>query len=97
MYRVAVASNVSSVPSFEAAVKSAKNDTRNFALDLLSSADRVAGSGLYRSPQARARVADGLRRQSANVLKGLEAAKFPRKAGDVSIKAGSANVSIAKV
>lgn len=96
MYRVAVAANVSSVPSFESAVKTAKTEARAFGLELMQRASRIASGSLYRSPKARMRVAGAMFRQGENVINGIEAAKFPRKVADVSLKAGSAAVTITK-
>lgn len=96
MYNVNVGPRTQNVPSYEKAVAAAKFTGIALADSLDAQANAVLSSRIYRSPQARARVADGLRRQSANVRKGITIGKFPRKSGDVSLSFGSIPVSIVR-
>lgn len=95
MYSIAVnGRTAASESSYEKAVTKAKVVATDAANKMFASASNVLNStGLYRSPKVRARAAHALTRQAINLA---AAAKFPKKAGDVSIRAGGVTLSITK-
>jgi hypothetical protein len=95
MYNVtANGRTAASESSYEKAVAAAKTTATNVANDLLCSASAVLNnSRLYRSPKARRNVAHAMSRQAMNIA---AAAKFPKKSGDVAVRAGGVTIAIAK-
>lgn len=95
MYNVAVNnSNVASETSYEKAVSAAKSAATNAANAILLRASAVLNNPrLYRSPKARRNVAQAMSRQAMNVA---AAAKFPKKSGNVAVRAGGVTIAIAK-
>lgn len=85
---------VASVTSYEKAVTAAKTAVTEVSNSILASAESVRRNPkLYRSPKTRRNVADAMVRQALNLA---GAVKFPKKAGDVAIRAGGVTLAIAK-
>ena len=99
MYRANVASASTAAPSYAAAVANAKESLRLLGVAKLDESATVNASGtvLYRSAKTRARVAADLYRQGLNILDAASTAKFPRIAGNVTVRVRNIPVSIAKV
>jgi len=95
MYTVAVNGNTAaSESSYEKAVTAAKSAATDAANALLRSASNVLNSrNLYRSPKARTNVARALSRQAMNLAAGV---KFPKKSGNVAVRAGGVTIAISK-
>ena len=95
MYNVAVnGTAAASESSYEKAVTAAKAAATDAANALLRAASNVLNSNkLYRSPKARTNVARALSRQAINLAAN---AKFPKKSGNVSVRAGGVIIIINK-
>lgn len=95
MYNVNVnGRTAASESSYEKTVAAAKTVATNVANDILARANAVLNNPrLYRSPKARRNVSNAMRRQAMNLA---AAAKFPKKAGEVSVRAGGVTLAIAK-
>lgn len=95
MYSIAInGRTAASESSYEKAVAAAKVVATDTANDILARAENVLNnSGLYRSPKTRRNVAGDMNRQAFNLI---SAAKFPKKAGDVTIRAGGVTLAILK-
>lgn len=95
MYNVTVnGRTAASESSYEKAVAAAKSAATNVANEILLRASNVINNPrLYRSPKARRNVAQAMSRQAMNIA---AAAKFPKKSGDVAVRAGGVTLAIAK-
>lgn len=95
MYNVNVnGRTAASESSYEKAVAAAKSVATNVANDTLARVNAVLSNPrLYRSPKARRNVAQAMSRQAINIA---AAAKFPKKSGDVSVRAGGVTLAIIK-
>lgn len=95
MYNVNVnGRTAASESSYEKAVAAAKAAAIDTANTILRAAGNVMSNPkLYRSPKARRNVAAAMSRQAMNL--GM-AAKFPKKSGDVTVRAGGVTLAILK-
>lgn len=95
MYNVTVnGRTAASETSYEKAVSTAKTIATNVANEMFARASAVISNGrLYRSPKARSNAAQAMVQQAINIA---AAAKFPKKSGDVAVRAGGVDFAIVR-
>ena len=93
MYNVNVNNRFSQVSSYEKAVEFAKSGVLIAAGALRARATAIQSGNIYRSPKVRNRVASDLRRSAERLP---SAFKYPKKAGDLFLRAGGVSVNIVK-